>query len=81
MQQRWLVKSRLLVLLEATMYTRIYGQQQFGKCWCVARSQPTSENLELYLCKIFSVYENMFTMKIKQITVYDIIYVAAPGRN
>ena len=32
-----------LVVLEATMYMTIYGQQQFGKCWCVARSQPTLE--------------------------------------
>ena len=31
------VKRRLLVVLEAT-YTRIYGQQQFRKCWCVAMS-------------------------------------------
>ena len=35
------------VVLEATKYTRIYGQQQFGKCWCVARSQPTSEKFSL----------------------------------
>ena len=27
----------------------VYGQQQFGKCWCVARSQPTLEN---FCCKI-----------------------------
>ena len=27
----WPVKRRLLVVLEAT-YTRLYGQQQFGKC-------------------------------------------------
>ena len=39
--KRWLVKERLIVVLEATMYTRIYGQQQFMKCWCVAGSQPT----------------------------------------
>ena len=38
-------------MLEATTYTRIYGQQQFGKCGCVARSQPT---LEKYSRKIFS---------------------------
>ena len=56
MPKRWLVKRRLLVVLEATMYTRIYGQQQFGKCWCVARSQPTSEIfvVKLYSRKIFS---------------------------
>ena len=28
-----------------TTYTRIYGQQQLGKCWCVARSQPTTEKI------------------------------------
>ena len=38
------------------------------------RSQPMSENLELFRVKYFrtfSVYENIFTTKIKQITVYD----------
>ena len=28
--KRWLVKRRWLVVLEATMYTRIYGQQRLG---------------------------------------------------
>ena len=43
-------------MLEATTYTRIYGQQQLGKCWCVARSQPTRKNFrcKVYSCKIFS---------------------------
>ena len=56
MQKRWLVKRRQLVVLEATTYTRIYGQQQLGKCWCVARSQPTRKNFrcKVYSCKIFS---------------------------
>ena len=39
------------------MYTRIYGQQQFGKCWCVAGSQPTSKKyfiVKLYSRKLFS---------------------------
>ena len=55
MPKRWLVKRRLLVVLEAT-YTWIYGGQQFGKCWCVVRSQPTSENFhcKIYSSKIFS---------------------------
>ena len=46
--KRWLglMKRRLLVVLEAT-YKRIYGQQEFGKFWCVVRSQPTSEKLSL----------------------------------
>ena len=26
--------KRWLVVIEATTYTRIYGQQQLGKCWC-----------------------------------------------
>ena len=53
MPKRWLVKRRLPVVLEA-MYTWIYGQQQFGKCWYIARSQPTSDVVKLYLRKIFS---------------------------
>ena len=71
MPKKWLVKRRLLVVLEATTYTRIYGQQQFGKCWCVARSQPTSEKflLQNYIrvkyFRMFSVYENIITTKIK----------------
>ena len=55
MPKRWLVKKRLLLVLEATTYTRIYGQQQFGKC--------------VKYFRMFSVYENIFTTKIKQITV------------
>ena len=43
-QKRWHVKRRQLVVLETTTYTRIYGQEQLGKCWCVARSQPTRKN-------------------------------------
>ena len=70
MPKRWLVKRRLLVVLEATMYTRIYGQQQFRKCGCVARSQSTSENICIKYFRMFSVYENIFTTKIKRITVY-----------
>ena len=38
------------------MYTRICGQQQLGKCLCVAGSQPTRKNFrcKIYSCKIFS---------------------------
>ena len=69
MPKRWLVKRRLLVVLEA-MYTRLYGQQQFGKCWCVAWSQPTSDVVHVNYIRVkyfhtFSVYENIFTTKIK----------------
>ena len=31
MPKRWLVKRKWFVVLEATTYTRIYGQQQFGE--------------------------------------------------
>ena len=44
--KRWLVKKRLLLVLEATTYTRIYGQQQFGKC--------------VKYFRMFSVYEKYF---------------------
>ena len=69
MPKRWFVKRRRLVVLEATTYTRIYRQQQLGKCLCVAGSQPT---LEKFLCenyirvkyfRPFSLYENIFTTK------------------
>ena len=61
MPKRWLVKRRWLVVLEATTYTRIYGQQQLGKCWCVAGNQPTWLTgkkfvVKLYLCKYFCTF-------------------------
>ena len=40
-QKRWLVKRRQLVVLEATMYTSIYGQQQFGEV-LVCSQEPTN---------------------------------------
>ena len=54
--KRWLVKRRWLVVLEATMYTRIYGQQQLGKYLCVAgaNQRRTIFVVKLYLRKIFS---------------------------
>ena len=75
MPKRWLVKRRSLVVLQATKHTRIYGQQQFGKCWYVARSQPTSEKfllsnyIRVKYFRMFSPYENIFTMKIKRILI------------
>ena len=68
MPKTWLVKRRWLVVLEATMYARICGQQQLGKCLCVAGSQPTRK---IVCCKIyshkffcmFSWYKNIFTTK------------------
>ena len=74
MQKRWLVKRRKLVVLEATTYTRIYGQHQLGKCWCVARSQPTRKNFVVKFIRVkyfrtFSVSENIFATNKKRITV------------
>ena len=66
-------EKRWLVVLEATTYTRIYGQQQLGKCWCVIIGKILV--VKLYSRKIFSyvfVYENIFTMK-KQITVMQFV--------
>ena len=69
MPKRWLVKRRRLAVLEATTYTRIYGQQQLGKCLHVAGSQPTQKK---FICKNyihvkhfrpFSLNENIFTTK------------------
>ena len=57
-------------MLEATMYTRIYEQPQLGKCWHAAESQPSEKILlqnnihVIYAC--FSVYKNIFTMKLKK---------------
>ena len=38
------------------MYTRICGEQQLGKCLCIAESQPMRKNFrcKIYLRKIFS---------------------------
>ena len=63
---------RSLVVLEATTYTRTYGQQQFGKCWYVYSMKPTYVG-KIFVVKFihvkyfhtFSVYENIFTTKIK----------------
>ena len=30
--------EEMVVVLEATMCTKIYGQRRLGKCWCVAGS-------------------------------------------
>ena len=52
-------------MLEDTTYTRIYGQQQLGKCLCVAGSQPMSE--KLYSRKkfsyVFCIRKNFFITK------------------
>ena len=42
-------EERWLVVLEATTYTRIYGQMQLEECLCVAGSQPMWKNFH---CKI-----------------------------
>ena len=49
--ERWPVKRRWLVVLEATTYTKIYGQQQLGKCWCVVIGKIFV--VKLYSRKIF----------------------------
>ena len=47
MPKRWLVKMRWVVVLEATTYTMIYGQQQLGKCWCVVAGVSSSGKFSL----------------------------------
>ena len=44
--------KRWFVVLEATTYARIYGQQQMGKCWCVIGKISV---VKLYSHKIFSL--------------------------
>ena len=44
-------------MFDATVYTRIYGQQQLGKCLCVAGSQPT---LNIFCCKIIFVLKKTY---------------------
>ena len=59
-------------MLEATTYTRIYGQQQFGKCCYVYSTEPTNVG-KIFVVKFirvkyfctFSAYESIFTTKIK----------------
>ena len=69
MPKRWLVKRRWLVVLEATTYTRIYGQQQLGKCLRVAGRQSMQKKfrcknyIHIKYFRPFSLYENIFTMK------------------
>ena len=63
-QKRWLVKRRQLVVLEATTYTRIYGQQRLGKCWCVARSQPTHKNFRCKIIFVEKIFVHFLRLKI-----------------
>ena len=62
-------------MLEATTYTGTCGQQQLGKCLCVSKESTNAEKVSLqnYISvkyfRMFSLYENFFTMKIKRITV------------
>ena len=46
--KRWLVKRRWRVVLEVTSYTRIYGQHQLGKCWCVFTGVSLSEKFAIF---------------------------------
>ena len=63
--------KKWLVVLEATTYTRIYRQQQLGKCLRVAGSQPTQKKfrcknyIRVKYFRPFSLYENSFSNKIK----------------
>ena len=52
-------------MLEATTYTRIYGQQQLGKYWCVFY-------VKLYSRKIFSYVfcKHFYNEKKERITVH-----------
>ena len=55
------MKRRWFLALEATTYTRIYGQQQSGKYWCVS----LSNYIGVKYFRTFSTYENIFTTKKK----------------
>ena len=48
--------KRWLVVLEATMYTRIHGQQQLGECLRVAGAKQSGKTfvVKVYSRKIFS---------------------------
>ena len=52
MPKKWLVKWRLLVVLEATTYTRIYGQQQVLVCSTEPTNVGTTFVAKLYSHKI-----------------------------
>ena len=47
----------------------VYKDQQLGKCWCVARSQPTRKNIRVKYFRTFSVSVNIFATNKKRITV------------
>ena len=75
MPKRWLVKRRLLVVLEATC-TRIYIWAAAIQEVLVCSTEPTTSEkifvvnyIRVKYFHTFSVYENIFTTKIKQITV------------
>ena len=57
------------------MYTRIQGQQQLGKCWCVYSQEPTDIGkiftVKLYLLKIL-LY--VFCVRKQQITVVQSVF-------
>ena len=81
MLKRWFVKRRWLVVLEATKYTRIHGQQQLGKCLCVAGSQPTKILVvKFYSRKIFSYVffvRNFFYNKNKANYGNSVVYIVS----
>ena len=64
MLKRWFVKRRWLVLLEATTYTRIYGQQQLGKCLCVVGNQPTRKKFVVKIIFAQNIFVRFLCTKI-----------------
>ena len=59
MPKKWLVKRRLFVVLEATTYTRIYGQQQVLVC----STEPTNVR-KIFVAKLYSRKIFFLCMKI-----------------
>ena len=53
MPKRWLVKRRWLVVLEATRYTRIYGEAAIGEVLVCSR-EPTNVG-KIFVVKLYSL--------------------------
>ena len=72
MPKRWLVKRRWFVVLETITYTRIYEQQQLGKCWCVVAGKIFIEKF-FFAQNIFMFFVRVrknFSNEKKRIMVY-----------
>ena len=72
------MKNRWFVVLEATTYTRVYGQQQLGKYWCVVvgKFSLLKNYIHIKYFHTLSVFENIFTMKKGELQ-----YMFAPSCN